>query len=99
MEKLHFSISINAPIKKVWETMLGNETYKLWTDVFAPGSYFVGDWSEGSKMLFLGPNENGKLSGMVSKIKENKPYKFISIEHVGEVEDGKEKATEWAGST
>ena len=30
MEKLHFSIIINASNKKVWETMLGNETYKIW---------------------------------------------------------------------
>ena len=98
MEKLHFSIIINAPNKKVWETMLGNDTYKIWTDVFYPGSYFVGDWSEGSKMLFLAPDEKGKLSGMVSKIKENKPYEFVSIEHIGEVEDGKEEVTDWAGA-
>jgi hypothetical protein len=98
MEKLHFSIVINASNKKVWETMLGNDTYKIWTDVFGPGSYFVGDWSEGSKMLFLAPDEKGKLSGMVSKIKENKPYEFVSIEHIGEVEDGKEEVTDWAGA-
>ena len=98
MEKLHFSIVINASNKKVWETMLGNDTYKIWTDVFYPGSYFVGDWSEGSKMLFIAPDEKGKLSGMVTKIKENKPYEFVSIENIGEVEDGKEEVTDWAGA-
>jgi uncharacterized protein YndB with AHSA1/START domain len=100
MKKLNFSITINAPIKKVWETMLGNDTYKLWTDVFGPGSYFVGDWSEGSKMLFLAPDADGtgKLSGMVSRIKENKPYEYISIEYIGEVKDGKEEVTDWAGA-
>ena len=77
MEKLHYSITINASNKKVWETMLGIDTYKLWTDIFSPGSYFVGDWSEGSKMLFLGPGEKRKESGMVSKIKENKPYEYV----------------------
>ena len=98
MEKLHFSIIINASNKKVWETMLGNETYKIWTNVFAPGSYFVGDWSEGSKMLFLGPDETDKMSGMVSKIKENRPYEYVSIEHIGEVKNGKEEVTEWSGA-
>jgi DNA repair exonuclease SbcCD nuclease subunit len=98
MEKLHFSIIINASNKKVWETMLGNETYKIWTNVFGPGSYFVGDWSEGSKMLFLAPDETGQMSGMVSKIKENRPYEYVSIEHIGEVENGKEKVTEWSGA-
>jgi uncharacterized protein YndB with AHSA1/START domain len=100
MEKLNFSITINAPIKKVWETMLGNDTYKIWTEVFGPGSYFVGDWSEGSKMLFLAPEADGtdKQSGMVSRIKENKPYEYISIEYIGEVKDGKEEVTDWAGA-
>ena len=103
MEKLHFSIIIDAPNKKVWETMLGNDTYRIWTDVFttdvfASGSHFVGDWSEGSKMLFLASDENGKMSGMVSKIKENRPYEYLSMENIGEVEDGKEEVKDWAGA-
>ncbi|MGB9980429.1 SRPBCC family protein [Methanobacterium sp.] len=98
MEKMHFSIFINAPKEKVWKTMLDEDTYRQWTDVFMPGSHYVGDWSEGSKILFLAPNETGKMSGMVSKIKENRLYEYISIEHRGEVEDGKEKEREWAGA-
>ncbi|MGB9938059.1 MAG: SRPBCC family protein [Methanobacterium sp.] len=98
MEKMNFSISINAPKEKVWKTMLDEDTYKQWTDVFMPGSHYVGDWSEGSKILFLAPDENGKMSGMVSKIKENRPYEYVSIEHIGEVKDGKEETTEWAGA-
>jgi hypothetical protein len=98
MEKLHFSIIINASSKKVWETMWGIDTYKIWTKAFSEGSYFVGDWSEGSKMLFLSPDENGKESGMFSKIKENKPYEYLSIENIGEVDNGKEEVKEWAGA-
>ncbi len=98
MEKMHFSMVINAPKEKVWKTMLDDDTYRQWTDVFMPGSHYVGNWSEGSKILFLAPDETGKMSGMVSRIKENKPYEYISIEHRGEVEDGKEKEAEWAGA-
>jgi Activator of Hsp90 ATPase homolog 1-like protein len=98
MEKLYFSIVINAPKKKVWEVMLGKDTYSDWTELFSPGSYYVGDWSEGSKMLFLGPDETGQMSGMVSKIKENRPYEYVSIEHIGEVKNGKEEVTEWSGA-
>lgn len=98
MEKMYFSIVINAPKEKVWKTMLDEDTYRQWTDVFMPGSHYVGDWSEGSKILFLAPDETGKMSGMVSKIKENRPYEYISIEHIGEVEDGKEKEMEWTGA-
>ena len=98
MEKLYFSIVINAPKEKVWEVMLGKDTYSDWTEIFSPGSYYVGDWIEGSKMLFLGPDETGQMSGMVSKIKENRPYEYVSIEHNGEVKNGKEEVTEWSGA-
>lgn len=97
MEKLDLSIIINAPKEKVWDIMLAKDTYPLWTEVFMPGSYYEGDWSEGSKIVFLAPDEAGKIGGMVSRIKENRPYEYISIEHRGEVEDGKEKESEWAG--
>jgi uncharacterized protein YndB with AHSA1/START domain len=103
MEKLHFSIEINAPKEKVWDTMLDKETYKLWTEAFAPGSDFQGDWNKGSKILFVAPGENGQLGGMVSRIKENKKYEFISIEHLGVINNGKEDTTSqavkgWAGA-
>ncbi len=101
MDKLHFSIVIKAPKEKVWNTMLGKDSYRAWTDVFARGSHYVGDWSKGSKILFLAPGEKGRMSGMVSRINENRPYEYVSIEHVGVVQDGKEDtssqaAKEWA---
>jgi len=103
MEKLQFKIDINASSEKVWNTLLEKETYNKWTEVFSPGSHYVGNWSKGSKILFLGPNENGELGGMVSRIKENRLYEYISIEHLGLVQDGKEDTTsdevkQWAGS-
>jgi uncharacterized protein YndB with AHSA1/START domain len=91
MQKLHFSILINAPKEKVWDTMLSQDSYRAWTEVFAKGSHYVGDWSKGSKILFLAPDETGKASsGMVSRIRENRPHEYISIEHLGMVQDGKE---------
>ena len=103
MQKLNFSIVINASKEKVWNTMLEDKTYRIWTEVFSKGSHFIGDWSKGSKILFLGPNENGEIGGMVSRIKENKLYEYISIEHLGVVENGKEDTSSdavkpWAGS-
>ena len=103
MQKLNFSIVINASKEKVWNTMLEDKTYRIWTEVFSKGSHYIGDWSKGSKILFLGPNENGEMGGMVSRIKENKLYEYISIEHLGVVENGKEDTTsdavkQWAGS-
>lgn len=103
MEKLKFSTVINSSKEKVWNTMLDDETYRLWTEAFMPGSYYEGDWNKGSKILFLAHGENGEVGGMVSRIKENKKYEFISIEHLGIVKDGIEDTTSdavkgWAGA-
>ena len=102
MQKLHFSITINAPKEKVWHTMLDDKPYREWTAAFNPGSYYKGDWSKGSKILFIGPDpKTGEEGGMVSRIAENKPYEFISIEHLGIVKNGvedttSEEASKWA---
>lgn len=103
MPKLNFSIVINSPIEIVWNTMLEDKTYREWTEAFSPGSHYVGNWDKGSKILFLGPNENGTMGGMVSRIKENRKHEYISIEHLGMVQDGKEdtasdEVKQWAGS-
>lgn len=94
MKKIHFEIHINAPREKVWDTMLGEQTYPQWTKPFNPTSSFRGDWSEGSKIFFIGTDEDGKeTGGMVSRIKENRLYEFLSIEHLGMYKDGKEDTT------
>ncbi|MEX0778757.1 MAG: SRPBCC domain-containing protein [Balneolales bacterium] len=90
MKKLEFIILIDAPREKVWEIMLNEKYYREWTEIFSPGSHFVGSWSEGSKIHFLAPNKAGQMSGMVSRVKEYRPYDYISIEHLGFVENGKE---------
>ena len=90
MNKLHFSVKIKAPREKVWDTMLGQDTYQLWTELFGPGSHFVGDWSLGSKILFLAPDETGQMSGMIGRIKENQLYEYVSVEYIGVVLAGEE---------
>ena len=102
MKRLRFSIRIDAPRDHVWDTMLGDATYREWTATFMPGSRYEGDWSEGSRILFLAPGEDGD-SGMVSRIRANRPGEFVSIEHLGVVQDGREITTgdtveAWAGA-
>jgi len=93
MQKIHESIYIHAPREKVWNTMLDKDTYSKWTKEFNATSRFEGDWSEGSKILFLGTDEDGEEGGMVSRIAKNRPYEYISIEHLGMVENGVEDTT------
>lgn len=89
MKKMEFSITINASPLKVWETIIGKDTYNQWTAAFAEGSTVKTDWKKGSKALFL----DGKGNGMVSEIVESIPGKFLSIHHLGEVKDGVEDPT------
>ncbi|TFB99556.1 hypothetical protein E3O42_13455 [Cryobacterium adonitolivorans] len=93
METLHFSTQINAAAENVWETMLDDATYREWTSVFNPGSYFLGSWLPGSEIRFVGNDENGELGGMVGVIAEHRPHEFVSIEYRGQIVNGIEDTT------
>ncbi len=102
MKKLSYKIDIHAPASKVYETMLGKETYKQWTAAFNPTSDFEGSWNKGNKIHFIGEHE-GKKGGMVAEIAENIPNKFISIRHIGILDEDKEitsgpEVEGWAGA-
>lgn len=105
MQKLQFKKEINATALKVYETMLGlkdKTTYQYWTAAFNPTSTFEGSWNKGSKILFVGTDENGKKGGMISEIVEHLPANFVSIRHYGfldgdvEITTG-EQVEKWAG--
>jgi uncharacterized protein YndB with AHSA1/START domain len=87
---LHFDITIKSDSRKVFKTMLDEKTYKVWTSVFNPTSRFEGSWEKRSKIVFLGTDNNGEVGGMISRIRENIPGRFLSIEHLGIVNKGKE---------
>ena len=103
LETIQYEISIDASAEKVYRTMLDEKYYSEWTAAFNPDSRFKGSWEKGEKILFLGEDENGKIGGMVSRIKENIPNKFVSIEHLGILEGEKEitsgpAVAGWAGA-
>jgi hypothetical protein len=100
---LHYSIDIGAPKDKVWRTMFADNTYREWASAFMPGSYFEGSWAQGSKILFLGPDEKGGSGGMVSRIAQSRLHEYMSIEHLGVVNNGVEDTQsdavkDWAGA-
>ncbi len=86
MKKTTFNINIDAPADKVYDAMLGisnKATYEQWTAPFNPTSTYEGSWGKGNKILFVGTDENGEKGGMVSRIAEITPNKFVSIQHYG----------------
>lgn len=72
MKKLEFKTTIAASRQKVWDTMLDPQTYKEWTGVSWPGSYFEGKWAEGENLQFISPDGSGTLA----KLAEHRPYEF-----------------------
>ena len=99
MKKPQYSITIHSQDEKVWKTMLDSETYKLWTKAFCEGSYYEGSWGKGEKIRFLTPEGEG----MFSTIAENRPSDFISIKHLGIINNGVEdtqspESKSWAPS-
>lgn len=93
---MKFNVSINAPASKVYDIMLGisnKSTYEQWTALFNPTSTYDGSWAKGSKILFLGTDEEGVKGGMVSEIFDNIPNRFVSIRHYGLLK-GNEEITE-----
>lgn len=105
MKTIQFQQTINATAATVYTTMLGlknKKTYEEWTALFNPTSTYEGSWDKGSKIYFVGTDENGKKAGMVSIIADNIPNQFVSIRHIGML-DGDIEITEgpqvepWAG--
>lgn len=92
-DALHYETEIQAPVALVFEKMLEDESYRLWTAPFSPGSFYEGTWEKGSKIYFLMIDENGEKSGMVSQILDHIPQRYISIEHLGMIDKGKEVLT------
>ena len=89
MKTLTFEIAINAPRAVAWTSMLGAESYKAWTSQFCEGSYFVGSWDKGAKIQFLAPSGDG----MSAVIAENTLHEYVSIRHIGMIENGVEDTT------
>lgn len=93
MDKLQFTVNINAAAAKVYNFMLGldrKSTYEQWTALFNPTSTYEGSWDKGSKILFIGTDEKGEKGGLVSRIVENIPNRFVSTQHYGLLKADKE---------
>lgn len=87
---LTYKIEINAPVAKVWQTMLEKETYEEWVTVFSPDSQatYEGVWEQGAPMKFLDADGNG----MNAVIAELRPHEYVSIKHLAMIMDGAETA-------
>jgi uncharacterized protein YndB with AHSA1/START domain len=100
--RMHIEILIDAAAEKVYRTMLEPSTYNEWTSAFNPSSRYEGSWEKGSTIRFIGEDQEGNKGGMISRIRENIPNKFVSIEHLGIFQGDKDitsgpEVEKWAG--
>ncbi len=100
METLHYKIAIDATRSRVWEILIGAETYKLWVKAFSPNSYMKGEWVQGTKVDFLDPD----MGGTRAILEKLDPEHQIVAKHValiskqGEVSTSGEIADKWLGT-
>ncbi len=101
INKLSFSIDIKAEKTKIWDALWNEKHYRDWASEFFEGSFAITDnWKEGSKVLFLSPDQ----SGIYSIIKKHIPNKTMMFQHIGNVVKGKEQPMDdetrkWSGTT
>ena len=101
INRLEFSIDINAETTSIWKALWDDSSYRDWTSVFFEGSHAVTDnWKEGSTVHFLSPDK----SGIYSIIEKHIPNKLMKFKHIGMVKDGKElpiddETKNWSGAT
>lgn len=84
MKTITFKTEINAPIKKVWNTIWNEDSYKVWTQHFASGSYYESDWEVHGVTKFLGPENNG----MLSTITKLEIPKEVIFNHLADINNG-----------
>lgn len=91
MQKLTFSVDVDAPVSHVWSVMLDRETYEEWAAAFYEGSTYDGGWNEGDTIRFLGPEDDETTGGLVAVVEANRPNEFVSLRYTAEFDHGVEK--------
>ncbi len=93
---MQFTIEINTPKQKVWDTLWQDETFREWAGLIDPGTYMVGELKEGNEVQYISA-ENGY--GVTSLVERLRPGEYLLLRHQADTQDeGKrEREKEWTG--
>lgn len=97
-DTINKTIKINATKKRVWEVLLQDKYFCVWSSEFAPDTYADTDWEAGGRVEFKGRNE----SGLFGTVTMHEPNEVISIRYQGVLDSGTEdvesvEAQQWIG--
>ena len=95
MKLLVFGIEINASPDHIWEVLFTQDSQRIWDSAVNEGTYFEGNWEEGSTMKFLDPENNG----MYNFVTRNSQGKELAMKHLGWILDGALSPQNWEDST
>ena len=95
MKLLEFKTQINATPEKVWEVLFTQDAYKKWASALNEGTYYEGNWEEGTTMRFLDADNNG----MYNIVEKNIPNRELKMTHLGWIYDGVLTPQDWEDST
>jgi len=97
MQKLQFSINIEAPRERVWNTLWEDKTFRDWANNIDEGMYMVGEIKEGNQVQFFSISGYG-VTSLVEKLAVNE---FVSFRHMADTQDNgeREREKEWTGGT
>lgn len=98
IERVPFTVEINAPAARVWQELWDKDSYTDWTAPFCEGSYYEGELEANEIIHFLAPGG----SGMYSQVFYVVPNEKIIFSHIGSIKDGVEQpvdeaARRWTG--
>lgn len=101
IKKLTYSITINAPKEKVFQTMTDKSLYAFWAKAWGEEMSYDGDWTEGSYVTFFDTSGEGTKA----LVEEVRPNEYTRLKHTAmvtnrnvEVEQLDETMQKWIGS-
>lgn len=96
MKEMEFSVEVQAPKERVWDTLWQDATLREWASIIDPRTYMVGELQEGNEVQFISA-ENGY--GVTSLVEKLDPGTFVLLRHQADTQDtGKhERDKQWTG--
>lgn len=98
MQKLQFTIKIQAPRKKVWNTLWEDKTFRDWANIVDEGTYMVGEMKEGNEIQFISSVNGYGVKCLIDKLT---PNEFVLFRFMADTKDNgkQEREKDWTGGT